>query len=262
VDDRFGGATAHVDSLFTTRQTVDDWGRLAPVPPLVVIVVTKHEPRDYLGRGLYTLPQAARLLGANVNSLKWWTGDREGSEPVVAREFADEGIVTFAELMELHFVKLFRGEGLSLQTIRKCAARAATRFQTRHPFSVKRFDTDGRDVFATLIDEETDREIVQELVHGQLVFPQIIRPFFRKLDYRREREVERFWPLDKKGRIVLDPLRRFGAPIDCETGMPVETIVEALNAGDGQDARAVARWFDIPLEAVEAARQFESSLAA
>ena len=59
---------------------------------------------------------------------------------------------------------------------------------------------------------------------------------------------------------MLDPMRRHGQPIDAETGMPIETILDSLSAGGGQDATVVAQWFDIPLEAVQAATRFDKSL--
>ena len=75
-------------------------------------------------------------------------------------------------------------------------------------------------------------------------------------------QVSEFWPLETAGRIVLDPQRRLGEPIDAETGVPTVTIRNALKAGGGQEEAAVAAWYGIPIEAVRAAVQFEESLAA
>jgi hypothetical protein len=38
-------------------------------------------------------------------------------------------------------------------------------------------------------------------------------------------------------------------------------LAKAVAAGGGQDVRDVAKWFDVPLEAVKAAVKFEKSLA-
>jgi uncharacterized protein (DUF433 family) len=220
----------------------------------------QSKPSPYVGVGIYTVPDAARLVGVEYQKLRRWIGDERGHDAVIQRQFPDEGIVTFMELMELHFIRLFRREGVSLQTIRRAACEAARKFRTDHPFAVKRFDTDGRSIFATLTSRETDEHVVEELKHGQLVFEQIIRPFFRKIEY--DTEGTRYWPMEVTGRVVLDPARRFGHPIDSETGVPVDVIIDALRADGGQDARVVARWLEVPLEAVEAAIRFEKSLAA
>ena len=166
------------------------------------------------------------------------------------------------ELMELHFIKMFRDEGVSLQVIRKASVAAAKRFNSEYPFAVKRFDTDGKTVFATLIGEHSDEPVIEDLKHGQYVLEHIMKPFFHKLDYGDNREITRFWPLEKAGRIVLDPQRSFGKPIDAETGVPTIAIYQAFRAGQGQNITSIARWFDVPSQAVEAAIEYEQSRAA
>ena len=212
------------------------------------------------GLGLYSIPQAARLIGVRPQKVRRWLGE---DAPIVRhRPGLDERNITFLELMELHFVKMFRAEGVSMPTIRKAAEAAARRFGTDYPFAVKRFDTDGHSIFATLESTEGDKQILEELHRGQLVFEQIARPFFRKLEYsrRQEREAIRYWPLEPAGRVVLDPERDFGQPIDAETGVPTRALYDACTAGGGQDMPTVAEWFDVPLEAVRSAVEFEQSL--
>ncbi|MSR57671.1 MAG: MerR family transcriptional regulator [Planctomycetaceae bacterium] len=215
----------------------------------------------YIGVGLYSIPQAARLLGVRSRLLRYWIGEVSGADSIIKRQLTDEHLLTFAELMELHFIKMFRDKDVSLPAIRKAASEAARRFGSDYPFTVRRFDTDGTSIFATLTSKETQRELVEELRHGQFVFRKLIKPFFKKMDYCGTAEIERFWPMKKTGRVVLDPARRFGQPIDSGTGVPTETIFNAINAGDGQDVPTVAKWFDIPVEAVKAAIRFERSLA-
>ena len=140
---------------------------------------------------------------------------------------------------------------------------AEKRFKSEYPFAVKQFDTNGKTIFATLIKESSDTEdpvMVEDLEKGQYVFEQFARPFFRKLEYDRTHDqlALRFWPLEQKGRIVLDPERHFGQPIDHPTGVPTATIYEAVCAGD--EPLTVASWLEIPIDAVHRAVQFEKSL--
>lgn len=213
----------------------------------------------HLGIGLYSLADVVRFTGASAATVRRW-GSSAG---IVPRHFADEGILTFEELMELQFVQMFRHEGVSFQAIRKASVAASKKFDTPYPFTSKQFDTDGKTIFATLIKEKPRQALIEDLEKGQYVFASIMRPFFRKLEYPKNSErVARYWPLNKHGRIVLDPQRRFGKPIDAETGIPTGVILEAVNAGDGQKPEVVARWLGIPLAAVKAALAFEKSLAA
>jgi uncharacterized protein (DUF433 family) len=215
---------------------------------------------SHLGVGMYSIADAARLIGEPKSNVYRWARPSVG---LVPRYFDPaERTITFVELMELQFVKMFRDEGVSLQAIRKVSRVAAKTFKSDYPFSVKRFDTDGKTIFATLIDDR-NKELLEDLQRGQLVFGSIMRPFFHKLDYAAvDDTVTRFWPRGKSGRVVLDPRRKFGKPIDAESGISTQVIVDALKAGSGQKPAIVARWLGIPLAAVKAAEAFEKSLAA
>jgi uncharacterized protein (DUF433 family)/DNA-binding transcriptional MerR regulator len=215
--------------------------------------------RTHLGVGLYSVSDAARLLGVHFGKVHRWVAPHD---KLITRYFdPSENTLTFLELMELHFIKMFRSEGMSLQAIRKAAIAAAKKFDTEYPFAVKRFDTDGRSIFATLADSETDTEVIEDLKKGQLVIESVMKPLFRKLDYEGEHEALRYWPLTRRGRVVLDPKRKFGKPIDADTGVPTAALFEASQAGDGQDVTDVAKWFDVPITAVNAAIRFEQSIA-
>lgn len=220
----------------------------------------KKQKRSHIGVGLYSIAEAARILRVHHSRLHRWMDPIQG---VVPRRFDPaEKTISFTELMELHFIKMFREEGVSLQTIRKASAIATKKYKSEYPFCVKRFDTDGRDIFATLVSKETNAEVIEDLKHGQLVFNEIVKPFFRKLEYENTIEPTRYWPREKAGRIVLDPSRKFGKPMDAESGVQTTAIYEALSAGCGQDEATVAKWLGIPLAAVRAAAAYERDLAA
>ena len=210
-----------------------------------------------LGVGLYSVPEAARLLRVHPQRLRRWIDPETG---LIRRVFSsDETVVTFVELMELHFVQMFKEAGVSLQTIRRAARMAARQFQCPHPFTIHRFDTDGRDIFATMLHSEKRKPLIEDLKHGQYVFNNIVKPFFKKLEYHKDDAI-RFWPLNRTGRVVLDPKRHFGKPIDATTGVPTKALHLAVKAGD--NPTTVANWFDVPYAAVVAAVKFEESLSA
>lgn len=220
-------------------------------------MTTKSPEPVRLGVGLYSVPEAARLVKLSSGQIRRWIDPQKG---VVQRAlFSEERTITFSELMELHFVRMFREEGVSLQTIRRAAKTAAHQFQCPYPFTVHRFDTDGRTIFATLLQAEQKDSLIEDLKRGQYVFETIIRPFFKKLEYHQDDAI-RFWPLSQTGRVVLDPQRHFGKPIDAPTGVPTETLYLATKAGD--EPSTVATWFNVPDAAVTAAVTFEKSLAA
>jgi DNA-binding transcriptional MerR regulator/uncharacterized protein (DUF433 family) len=213
----------------------------------------------YLGKGVYSIAEVARLVGAHPNKIRRWLAPQDA---LVKRQFDPADLVVgFAELMELHFIKMFRDQGVSLQAIRVAAKAAEKQFGVDYPFAVKRFDTDGRTIFSTLAKEADDKDLVEDLRKGQYVFSNIVRPFFRKLDYSSTADVSHYWPLGKRGRIVLDPRRQFGQPIDSRTGTPTVALYSAVKAGKGQSVAMVAKWFDVSEATVRAAVEFEQSLA-
>lgn len=231
----------------------------------------KKIPEDlapYLNVGLYTFSDAGRLIGAKPSVLRRWAQEYRYQDrgvvrdhaPVIQRHFGPaSSTLTFLELIELLFVKVFRAEGVSMQAIRRASERASSMFNTQYPFAVKRFDTDGKRIFATLKQEADDIELIEELGKGQFAFDHVVRPLFRKLDYGVA-DALRYWPLDHGGRVVLDPRRAFGKPIDDETGVPTEALYNAMRADGGQDPSIVAEWFEVPIEAVKAADRYETEL--
>jgi len=221
-----------------------------------MITAAKNNPR--LGVGVYSIVDAARLIGATPAVIRSWCRE---SERLIPRTLKIKGLLTFTELMELHFIKMFRDEGVSLETIRIASEKAAAKFHAECPFSVKRFDTDGIAIFSTLQSAASNKTLIEDVAKGQLVFEKVMRPFFRKLEYGKNFDLVRFWPLSKTGRIVLDPSRKFGRPIDAETGVSTHVIAQALSAGGGQAPAVVARWLNIPIAAVKKAAEFERSLA-
>lgn len=227
-----------------------------------------------IGVGLYTIPEAARIVGVKTDTLRGWVkanrysvrGIAYDRRPVIAHALPDHpGVVTFLELIELLFIKLFRDEGVSMLVIRRASQRAAEQFNSPYPFAVRQFDTDGKHIFSTLRMKSDNHSIVEDISRGQYAFEHIVRPFFRKLEYHDAGEQHgalKFWPLERQGRVVLDPQRSFGTPIDAEKGVPTGVLYSAVQSGDGQTYETVARWFEVPVEAVESAVRFERSLLA
>jgi hypothetical protein len=226
---------------------------------------------DLLGVGLYTNAEAARILHSADHKVRRWVegyyryglaDGRRHHAGVVSAELRKVGghrLLTFVNLMELHLIKLFRDEGVRMTTIRKAAEMAGRRFGTDHPFALRRFDTDGRDIFVTLGADGSGGEYVQDAVTAQHVFDSMVRPFFLKVDDQQD-EILRFWPLGRDSRVVLDPHRSFGQPIDAPTGVPTVVLFEALEVEGDPDH--VARLYRVAVEAVLCAADFERGLAA
>lgn len=227
-----------------------------------------------IGRGIYAPRQVARLVNLRLGTAfnehhfrRWARGyNRAGTkyDPIIIPDLAeDRHRMTFVEFIELLFVAFFRKHGISPEVIHAAACEGARLFDTRHPFAVTRFRTDGTSIFAELQrtgghDLDLPRDLlVEDLPRAQMVFPDLVEPYFKDIDWG-DVEAEAYWPCGHDGRIVLDPARCFGQPIDHDTGVPTEALYSFVEAGD--DPRTIAEWYEVPLAAVEAAVRFERLL--
>ncbi len=227
-----------------------------------------------IGRGIYAPRQVASLVNLALDSdfneghfRRWARGySRDGKEyaPIIIPDLVeDRDRLTFVEFIELLFVAFFREHDISTEVIRAAACEGARLFKTSHPFAVTRFRTDGKSIFAEL--EQTGaadmglspQHLVEDLPRLQMVFPDLVEPYFKDIDWG-DLEAEAYWPCGRDGRIVLDPSRSFGQPIDHATGVPTEALYSFVAAGD--DPRMIADWYEVPVAAVEAAVRFERAL--
>jgi len=232
---------------------------------------TERDEQTLVGIGLYTVPEAARLSGVPHQTIRrWMLGYRTGRDetardqpPVwhgqVPRIDGTVGL-GFLDLMELRFVRAFRRHGVSMTVIRQTAERAQDIFQRDHPFTRARFLTDGRSIFAETV-EETGETKLLNLARSQYAFQDVIKPsLYKSVQFSDDGDAVTWFPLWPKKQVLLDPRRSFGRPIVTHGGVPTEALAQAV-AAEGSEQR-VARWYDVPVEAVKAAVAFERDLAA
>jgi uncharacterized protein (DUF433 family)/DNA-binding transcriptional MerR regulator len=229
---------------------------------------------ELIGQGIYSVPEAARLTGIAAPSIRRWLFgySAQGREHrsirrpgILMPTFADEDerALSFNDLIEIRFVEAFRRHGVSLQAIRAAAEHARELLGTEHPFTCRRFQTDGRSIFAAVAEElqgSAEDEKLLDLVRRQYVFKQVIAPSLYGIDYGDEGDAVRWFPVQRSRVVVLDPVRAFGKPILDKYRVPTASLYEAYQAEE--DVRRVARLFEVPVQAVETALRFESRISA
>ena len=102
--------------------------------------------RGTLGAGIYPAGEAARLAQLEPQRLRRWiagysyrgrAGERRSSGPVFKNQAHHDGqplVLSFLDLIEACFVKVFLDHGVTLPTIRLVAKDAEAIFKTTHPF--------------------------------------------------------------------------------------------------------------------------------
>lgn len=230
----------------------------------------EHLSSELLGVGLYTLPEASRLSGVPSRSIRRWLlgykyEDRSGAgrsmPPLWEGDMPSANHTTglsFLDLMEVRMVHAFRAHKVSWRAIREAAAVACDMYSDKHPFTMKRFQTDGNRIFAELQEQGEVRFF--DLNRKHYVLKTIVeRSLFEGIEFEHE-QAARWFPSWAGGKIVLDPKRSFGQPILSREGVPTEILAKAAQVEES--AAVVAKWYDVPIPAVKAAVAFEKRLAA
>jgi uncharacterized protein (DUF433 family) len=224
-----------------------------------------------LGIGLYTSMEASRLLKTpSSNISRWLRGysykDNYGDEywvdaiwePELDLGYNDQVQLSFRDLMEVRFIDSFRKAGLPLQTVRSLYKQACELINDVRPFSTAEFRTDGKTIFFDVSNEIREDNDLIDLRDLQHVFKRFIEPTFKDIEYNNSEPI-RWWPQKNNKNIVLDPQRSFGQPIVEKEGIPTSTLYTVFLAED-ESFKEVADIYEIPIQAVKSAVNFERSL--
>lgn len=192
-------------------------------------------------------------------------GETRFSPPLWRTQLAEADLtdpaIGFRDLLELRLVNAFAQHGVDLRVIRATADAARTSFGSDYPLTMKRFLTDGKRIFAEVVEASGETRMLDPS-QGQYVFSTIVTPsLYAGIEYEGDM-ARRWYPLGTgRKSVVIDPAIQFGAPIVTETGIPTDTLYAAFQA-EGRDREAVARIFDVEVKHVDAAIRFEEKLAA
>ena len=113
-------------------------------------------------------------------------------------------------------------------------------------------------MFARALDSDGAEELMEVLTR-QMVFPKIILPFLKTIDYGTVTKLAQRWRIAPL--VVLDPRINFGKPIVEGSCISTNILARAYTAND-KNAEAVADWYNIHARDVLAAVHFEETIAA
>lgn len=228
---------------------------------------TKQDP---LLKGFYTVSDAARLLGIeNKHRIYVWIqGHANKSAPVIHRDFMPVDSVqelSFWDLMEVRFIEHFRKQKISLQLLRKIAAKARDDFKNEHPFALSKviFMTDRKRIFTSVIEESGEQRIKDALGEQYEMYDIIEGILAKGLTFDPKTHLVGSWkpfPTEFPG-VIIDPRFAYGHPVVGQRHVPTSALLRTWKA-EGGDMPRVAEWFGLSRDDVEQAIQFESRLAA
>lgn len=228
------------------------------------------------GTGVFSVPEASRLLGVNRETVSRWfrgysyspgPGEPKRVRPPVGRTSRDlpkmEGgrAMSFLEFAELVVVAAFVRKGISLQKIRAAAECLMNEHSVERPFAYKRIFTDGHDVFTNISTEAEAPDLIK-LTKGerlQIRSGGIEAAFVEEIQFSEASPhiAERYYPRGKDEGIVVDPKIAFGTPVIDGTRLTVTAVAEMVR---GSSVSEVASIYGVSEHAVRAAAAYEKTL--
>ncbi len=209
-----------------------------------------------LGEGLYSFPEAARILGrrgegAKPATLRYWL--KTGLTPATGR--TDYGFaLTFADLVSLEIVRRFRSRGVSLQRVRRLDEGLREEHPSMaRPFAHEVFYTDGMSIWLAENPGDPDG-LLTEMVGRQrrhLAWAPAIQSFASEIRYDPETHEAVSWLLSEW--VEVNPAIQFGAPVVRGTRTPARTVLANLEAGTPAE---VADWYGLTVEQVDDVRKY------
>lgn len=217
-----------------------------------------------LGNGVYAYSEAARLTGLKWACIREWfrtRSDDAKSQPVFRSDYEPvdgDRAISFLDLIDVFVAGQLREHGVSLQTLRCVYARLQEELRTKHPFCRSELLSDGKIVFTRGMDAKGEEEL-KEVLTRQKVFPSVLLPFLKRIDYGAVTKLAERWRITD--RAVIDPTICFGKPIVESIGIPTAILAAAYQAND-KDEELVGEWYNIHPKYVLAAVEFEDNMAA
>lgn len=219
-----------------------------------------------LNGGIYTIPQAARLLEVSPARLRFWVSGRRGmhAAPIVPSEHEpiDHQIaLSFVNLIEVKFINAFSKYGVSVRSIRYMAEEAKRVLSHPHPFAADViFRTDTQRILIETAEKTGDRKLYDLRGRNWGLYHILVDGLKEDLVFGPSGMASAWYPRrDLAPNIIVHPKIAFGQPVLAESGVPSEAIYEAWIA-EGEDVDGVARWFEIPEKQVVEAINFQVRL--
>ena len=220
---------------------------------------------DLLEIGIYSIPEAAELVGAPQASVRVWVeGHTRKQEPVIVNQLGrvgDKTAVSFANLMELRFIARFVKAGVNLREIRRIMTEAMETLSHPHPFATKTvFKTDGRKIVAEIA-RRNGLMLVYDLRSKNYEIPSVVMKSLREdVVFDPQGEAIEWTPRPKIApNVIVHPRIEFGHPVLKRSNIPTDTIARAVKV-EGS-AQFVADIFEIQVRHVREAVKFEENLA-
>jgi uncharacterized protein (DUF433 family) len=215
--------------------------------------------------GIYTVPEAAALVGASMRQVRGWVSGYGTDRPdaLIRNELGRvDGrlALSFANLIEMNFIAFFVRAGINTSVIRDIMSEVRDTLSNPHPFAHEIvFQTDGKKIVARIADKRGLKKIYDLHSKNYEMHDVVFRSLKSDLIYDATGMARAWYPRRRIApHVVVNPRYSFGAPVLTSRLVPTRAIVDAARSEGGIDD--VASLFSIPPNFVREAILFEASL--
>ena len=204
-----------------------------------------------LGVGLYTIPEAGRLVDAPTRTVRAWVSGGLARSPV-QRHAGRTTLLSFHDLISLLVVRGLQRRHVRLKKIKQAERHLRQDWGVAKPLATKHIWTDGRTVIARLGLGDTASAITDAT--QEILLP-IVEKDLHDVTYDAHLEAEAWMPTVG---VLLRPDVQFGAPCIPGTRITTSTIFDLIETGD--EAAAVAEDYEIDVEKIVNAYSWEKQI--
>lgn len=215
-------------------------------------------------RALYTVPQAARLVGMSVSTFEAWAHGyerRPHSRPVVkqgsiitsVKQSADGRTIPFVGLVEATVVQAFRETGLPMQRIRRALELLRGQGELDHALASRQLFSDGANILYDYAKHERDKQLglLTVVPTGQRVFHDVIQRYLTRINFGDEWATELIVPVTERKLLRVRTNIAEGEPLFIRGGAPLSAVRSRAQAGES--ALSIARDYNVPVADVREA---------
>ena len=200
-----------------------------------------QEPEMLLGRGIYDIAEAARILGRHPETIARWARGHHPLHPV-----EHDRIITFLDLISLWAISELIRRGVPRRDVRAGAEYVAKKAGTDYPFAHEELATVGAAFFGKI------DSWVNVGKGGQGSFWTMITELLNPIEFGPDQHAIVWRPA---GGICLNPAVQAGAP--CIDGTRVPTKVVADLEAAGAHVEDIADDLNLDIGQVSAALRYE-----
>jgi uncharacterized protein (DUF433 family) len=234
--------------------------------------MTKHDIR--FNEPLYTVNEAARVIGMPASTLASWTKGyvrNRGDRPAVIGEavvtaFHAEGrcpSIPFIGLAEAMVLAAMRQSNVPMQRVRPAIAALQSEIGVVHALASRQLYSDGAEILYDFSADTVDVDVVASLVvvrNGQRVFVDVVREHLKRIEFGSDGYANLIHVPGYRSDVVCDPLRSFGRPIFVSGGTRVDDVISRFQTGESIEE--LTEEFRMSLADVEDALRVASRRAA